>query len=81
MMDAWLQAADEGMERLRWLVLRAFGVLPGDAAARNMTDVDYVRCGLQMLLDMRQQTRGKPEEVGGNPGFDPAKFEALGGGV
>lgn len=81
MIDAWLRTADEGMERLRWLVLRSFGVLPGDAAARGMTDADYVRCGLQMLLDMRRHTGAKSDEAGGNPGFDSQKFESLGGGV
>lgn len=81
MIDAWLQAAESGMERLRWLVLRSFGVLPGDAAAQSMTDVDFVRCGLQMLLDMRLGTDTKTNEVGGNPDFDPQRFDVLGGGV
>lgn len=81
MIDAWLQKAEGGMERLRWLVLRSFGVLPGDASARSMTDADFVRCGLQMLLDLRQRTDGKADESGGNPAFDAQKFDALGGGV
>lgn len=81
MIDSWLQTALGGMERLRWLVLRAFGVLPGDAAARNMTDADFVRCGLQMLIDQRRRSGAGTDEAGGNPGFEQEKFDALGGGV
>lgn len=80
MTEAWLPAAAEGMERLKWLVLKRFSVLPGDKAARCMTDADYVWCGLQMLLDA--ETVGTPNgETGGNPGFSAEKFEELGGGV
>ena len=80
MTEAWLPAAAEGMERLKWLVLKRFSVLPGDRAARNMRDADYVWCGLQMLLDAAPG--GTPKgETGGNPGFSPEKFEALGGSV
>ena len=81
MIEAWLQVASGGMERLRWLVLRSFGVLPGDEAALRMTDEDYVRCGLQLLLDARRRTAAREEEAGGNPGFDRTRFESLGGGV
>ena len=81
MTEAWLASAADGMERLKWLVLRAFSVLPSDAAAEKMTDADYVWCGLQMLLDAAQKQSAPADEAGGNPGFAPERFEELGGGV
>ena len=38
-------------ERLKWKVLRSFGVLPSEQRAREMTDGDYLYCVLQMELD------------------------------
>lgn len=38
-------------ERLKWKVLRAFGVLPNEARARAMTGRDYLWCALHLLLD------------------------------
>ena len=38
-------------ERLKWRVLRSFGVLPSEARAREMTDGDYLFCVLHMTLD------------------------------
>lgn len=59
----------EPMERIRWYVLRAFGVLPSEKRAREMTEGDYLYCALQMMLDaekekqrMCPQCRGKSEE-------------------
>ena len=38
-------------ERLQWRVLRAFGALPTEARAREMTDREYLWCALNLLLD------------------------------
>ena len=41
--------SQEDYERLKWRVLRAFGVLPGEARARRMTDREYLYCAAQMM--------------------------------
>lgn len=41
-------------ERLKWRVLRSFGVLPSEKRAREMTDGDYLYCVLQMELDEQE---------------------------
>lgn len=41
----------EPYERLKWQVLRAFGVLPSERRAQEMTDGDYLYCVLHMTLD------------------------------
>lgn len=38
-------------ERLKWKVLRSFGVLPSEQRAKEMTDGDYLYCVMQMELD------------------------------
>lgn len=45
----------EDYERLKWRVLRAFGVLPGEARARRMTDRAYLYCAAQMMLDEQEK--------------------------
>ena len=45
----------EPYERVKWRVLRAFGVLPSEARARQMTDRDYLYCAAQMMLDEEQK--------------------------
>ncbi len=54
------------MERLRWLVLREFRVLPGSEAALQASDEDIIFAGVNMVLDM---------ESGGDPGENPAFSE------
>lgn len=49
------QLKKEPMERIRWKVLKAFGVLPTEARAREMTRGDYLYCALQMMLDREQK--------------------------
>lgn len=38
-------------ERLRWRVLKQFGVLPGEKRARRMTRRELLYCVLQQQLD------------------------------
>ena len=60
------------LERLRWRVLKHFGVLPGSRQARALRDRECVRCGLHMVLDQRAR-----EHSGGggvNPAVDMAAF-------
>ena len=47
--------SQEDYERLKWRVLRAFGVLPGEARARRMTDRVYLYCAAQMMLDEQEK--------------------------
>lgn len=84
-------AADE-KGRLRWKVLRYFGVLPSQA--RAMTDGDFLYCVLQMVIDGEEQLaklcpgcrQSLLEEkcpacgavqFGQNPNFDEKRFEEL----
>lgn len=45
----------EPMERIRWHVLRAFGVLPSEPRAREMTEGDYLYCAMQLMLDREEE--------------------------
>lgn len=49
------QLENETYERLKWRVLRTFGVLPSEQRAKQMTDGDYLYCVLQLLLDEQQE--------------------------
>jgi hypothetical protein len=66
--------SENSMERLRWLVLREFSVLPSSRAARRMSDADCLRFACHMLLD-RRAGAGAGEEY--NPAFDPDRFIKL----
>lgn len=59
------------MDRLRWLVGRAFGVLPGSVP---LSDAEWLVCGTNLLLDRRQGAAASE-----NPGFDPRRFDVLRG--
>ena len=45
----------EDYERLKWRVLKRFGVLPSEMRARRMTDREYLYCAAQMLLDEQEK--------------------------
>lgn len=47
----------EPMERIRWYVLKTFGVLPTEERARTMTEGDYLYCAMQLMLDGEEQKR------------------------
>lgn len=44
-------------ERIKWRVLRAFGVLPSEKRAQEMTDGDYLYCVMQMALDEEEERK------------------------
>ena len=68
----------EDYERLKWRVLRAFGVLPGEARARRMTDRAYLYCAAQMMLDEQEKLDAMcPSCREENAGFDERRFEEL----
>ena len=45
----------EDYERLKWRVLKRFGVLPSELRARRMTDREYLYCAAQLLLDEQEK--------------------------
>lgn len=57
------------IDRLRYRVLREFGVLPTSQQARQMTDGDVLFCAA--VLDNARETDGI------NPNFDQKRFEEL----
>ena len=58
------------LDRLKWLVLREFHVLPTGREAREMTDTDVLWCGMMLAMDA-----GVTVTV--NEKFDRARFERL----
>lgn len=75
--------AAQPYERLKWRVLRAFGALPTEDRAREMTDEDYYYCALHLALDGREaagQRRAEEIERGVNASFDMEEFERRRGG-
>lgn len=63
------------MQRLRWLVLSRFGVLPGSPAALLLTDRQCIRCGINMVLDRQRTASGTGAAV--NFSFDESRFQTL----
>ena len=45
-------------ERLRWRVLKAFHVLPGEERAKRMTQREYLYCILQQWRDEEEKLEG-----------------------
>ena len=75
MMEALLSAlAADPMGRLRWMVLRAFHVLPGSEADRQMTEEKLLRCGLYLLLETDSGPQAEAER---SAAFDEGRFLAL----
>lgn len=68
----------DSMARLRWLVLKEFGVLPGSKRAGELSDRDCLLCAAQMVIDRRER-QGERAEQGENPGFDEGRFCKMGG--
>lgn len=42
-------------ERVKWKILKSFGVLPSEPRAHKMTDGDYLYCAVQTILDAQEQ--------------------------
>ena len=71
-------------ERLRWVVCRRLGILPGSWGWRLMTRRRALRCACQLALDERESggTRRAAAgefERGESGGFDMERFRQLGG--
>ena len=46
---------EDAQERLRWRVLRAFGILPTEERARAMTQGELLYCAMQLMLDAQEE--------------------------
>ncbi len=64
------------MERLRWLVLREFGIIPGSKRALCISDWDILRCAAHMVIDSRDSDADIGEQ-GQNGSFDKERFKRL----
>ncbi len=68
--DQLLDAVEkDSMERLRWLVLSRFNILPGSKQARELSKEDIIVSGAHMVLDRRPRRRETDAETGGNASF------------
>lgn len=65
------------LERLKWLVMCYFGVLPGSVAAQELSDEDYVICGAHMVIDARQRSSAYADETCVNSSFDKSRYSNL----
>lgn len=65
------------LERLKWLVLREFRILPGSKMAKETSDEDFVLCGAHMVLDNRLRSDVSNLEGDRNGSFDERRFWAL----
>jgi len=61
--------------RLRWRILRGFGVLPNERRGRRLSDEDLIDCALHMVID-----REKKPIQGASSFFDEAEFDRQKGG-
>ena len=66
------------LERLKWLVLKSFGVLPGSKMARELSNEDFIFCAANMVIDARGAIEEKLREGGFNATFDENRFFELG---
>ena len=68
------QVRRDPMERLRWRVLKSFGVLPCSPLAQSMTDEDCLRYAAHMAAD-------RYAEGDENPAFDVGRYLSMKGGT
>ena len=66
----------DGYARLYYKVLRAFGVLPSEKRAKDLTDGELLFLAANLQLDEQAVGDGLT-----NPAFDQSRFEALKGGA
>lgn len=68
--------AKDPMERLRWLVLSGFGIVPGSRKAMGISDWDILCCAAHMVIDSRASAANTGEQ-GENGSFDKERFKRL----
>ena len=68
----------DSVERLKWLVCRTLGILPGSLGWYLMSGRRAVRYACHMALDARGRTAAlEPREAGSAAGFDMERFRAM----
>ncbi len=75
--DIISQLERDYLERLKWLVLREFRILPGSRTALEMSDEDVIKCGAHMVLDQKMRFEAEISERGRNGSFDEQRFSEL----
>ena len=65
------------LERLKWLVLSRFGVLPGSKRAKELSNEDFILCAANMVIDERKNMPTDIGEGGFNAAFDEGRFDEL----
>ena len=75
--DIIQQLERDYLERLKWLVLREFRILPGSKAADEISDKDFILCGAHMVLDHKMRSESGDSERGRNSSFDEERFSVL----
>ncbi len=66
--------ANDPIERLRWVVLRSFGVFPVSPRAKKISDRRLIICGAHMVIDSWEKSESSLPERCTNGGFDEIKF-------
>lgn len=79
------ELAGDCWERLRWVVCRRAGILPGSLTWRLMTRRRTLLLACHLALDAREPGAGRLDaaqgaERGVSGGFDMERFQRLGGG-
>lgn len=76
-MKNYEEAGLSAFDRLRWLVLKGFGVLPGSQIERGMRAEDFIFAGINMVLDSGSPARNATPALYVNPSFDEEKFRGM----
>lgn len=58
------QLEGDCLERLKWLVLREFRILPGSKMACELSDENFILCGAHMVIDSRLRCNSSKSEAG-----------------
>ena len=75
--DIISQLERDYLERLKWLVLREFRILPGSKAACEMSDEDFIKCGAHIVLDQKMRSKNTYSEYERNGSFDEERFSII----
>lgn len=77
------ELAGDSLARLKWVVCRELGILPGSWGWRFMTARRALKYACHLVLDARERggDADAVREAGAAEGFDLERFYKLGGGL
>lgn len=75
--DFLSQIEKDNMLRLRWVVLKKFGIFPMSTEGKNISDEDILLAAAQMVLDNREAMVSSNGEKFENENFDVDRFIKL----